>query len=76
MFLNTDHSLTAFNIGVNLREEPVTRYDFKNTDWTDLEKICTETIDNWLEARLANWDVNEDYESYITFTLENRTDHT
>ena len=35
VYLNTDHSLITFNIGVKLREDPVIRYDFKRlTEWS------------------------------------------
>ena len=37
VYLNTDHSLITFNIGVKLREDPVIRYDFKKTNWVEWE---------------------------------------
>ena len=70
MYLNTDHSLITFNIGVKLREDPVIRYDFKKTNWVEWEKSCTEALEMWLETRTADSDVNEDYESLVSLIYE------
>ena len=70
VYLNTDHSLITFNIGVKLREESVIRYDFKKTNWVEWEKSCTEALEEWLETRKADSNVNEDYESLVPLIHE------
>ena len=70
VYLNTDHSLITFNIGEKIRKDPVTRWDFKNTNWTEWEKSCTDAIDKWLEVRGLDSSVNEDYESFVSLVHE------
>ena len=65
-YLNIDHSLISFNIGSEEKEVPVERFDFKNTNWVEWENTCTEAVEEWIESRRGNSDVNEDYDNFIS----------
>ena len=70
VYLNTDHSLISFNIGIEEKEESVQRFDFKNTNWDEWEKNCSGAIEEWLQSRRDNSDINEDYDSFVSMLLE------
>lgn len=70
VYLNTDHSLITFNIGIEEKEESVQRFDFKNTNWDEWKETCTEAIEEWIQSRRGNSDINEDYDSFVSMLHE------
>ena len=71
VYLNTDHSLITFYIGEEEAEEITERLDFRNADWSKWEKVCAESIDEWIESRNLQSDINEDYNSLVALLHKN-----
>ena len=65
VYLNTDHSLISFNIGEKIEDEILERLDFRQTNWSEWEKACTDAMEEWLESRNSNTNVNEDYGTLV-----------
>ncbi|MEW8546767.1 MAG: reverse transcriptase domain-containing protein [Candidatus Thiodiazotropha sp.] len=70
VYLNTDHSLISFSLGASRREEPVERFDFRKTNWSEWEMACTEAIEDWLCERSRLDSIDEDYKSFVLMLRE------
>ena len=65
IFFNSDHKLITFNKGKQQKEESETKWDFKNTSWSDWKEATKESLQSWLETRSDQTDIDEDYESLV-----------
>ena len=45
--------------------EVLEKFDFKNTDWDKYEQECSEAVEEWLEGRRYDGNIDNDYDSCV-----------